>query len=100
VRLYLIYFQSSAGRPQAGDRILCRLETHFRAEGRRDAGFGGAGRGRNGGGTDRGDSAAVKIRGKPRRARDFENPGLRHPAAVRREIESASVNISGWGLIP
>ena len=40
VRLYLIYFQWSAGRPQAGDRILCRPNRSFGAEGRRGAAFG------------------------------------------------------------
>ena len=29
VRLYVIYFQSSAGRPQAGDRILCNPGNRF-----------------------------------------------------------------------
>ena len=28
-RLYVIYFQSSAGCPQEGDRILCRAESNF-----------------------------------------------------------------------
>ncbi|MGA7895463.1 MAG: hypothetical protein WCA49_19760, partial [Candidatus Sulfotelmatobacter sp.] len=28
-RLYLVYFQSSAARPQAGDRILCSGPSHF-----------------------------------------------------------------------
>jgi hypothetical protein len=39
VRVYLIYFQSSAGCPQAGDRILCRPRKLFRTEGKRGAGF-------------------------------------------------------------
>jgi hypothetical protein len=38
-RLYLIYFQSYAGRPQAGDRILCSFIKEFLAEGRRGGGF-------------------------------------------------------------
>jgi hypothetical protein len=36
-RLYLIYFQSSAAHPQAGDRILCNPALPFRAEARRGA---------------------------------------------------------------
>jgi hypothetical protein len=38
-RLYLIYFQRSAGRPQAGDRILCKWRRAIRAKGKLDAGF-------------------------------------------------------------
>jgi hypothetical protein len=37
-RLYVVYFQSSAGRPQAGDRILCNPGNRF-------ARFGGLGAG-------------------------------------------------------
>ncbi len=37
-RVYLICFQLSAGRPQAGDRNLCNCDDGF-AQGRRDAGF-------------------------------------------------------------
>jgi hypothetical protein len=44
VRLYLLYFQWSASRPQAGDRILCRRKKRFRAEGRRGTGFRDTGR--------------------------------------------------------
>jgi hypothetical protein len=39
VCFYLIYFQWSAGRPQACDRILCNGAKPFRAEGRRGKGF-------------------------------------------------------------
>jgi len=39
VCFYLIYFQGSAGHPQAGDRILCSSRKRFRGEGRRGAGF-------------------------------------------------------------
>jgi hypothetical protein len=38
-RLYLIYFQSRAAHPQAGDRILCSSTKEFLAEGRRGWGF-------------------------------------------------------------
>jgi hypothetical protein len=39
VRLYVACFQSSAGRPQAGDRILCRGGERFKLRGRWGAGF-------------------------------------------------------------
>ncbi|MGA8272072.1 MAG: hypothetical protein WB919_10990 [Candidatus Sulfotelmatobacter sp.] len=29
VRVYLVYFQASAGRPQEGDRILCSVSRKF-----------------------------------------------------------------------
>jgi len=38
-RIYLIYFQASAGRPQVGDRILCKPEVARRAKAALDAGF-------------------------------------------------------------
>ena len=38
-RLYLIHFQSNAGRPQPGDRILCSLTKQFRLEITQDTSF-------------------------------------------------------------
>jgi hypothetical protein len=38
-QLYLIYFQSSAARPQAGDRILCNPRNNFAQSDDRATGF-------------------------------------------------------------
>jgi hypothetical protein len=37
--LYLIHFQSNAGRPQPGDRILCSATKQGRPESTQDTGF-------------------------------------------------------------
>jgi hypothetical protein len=100
VRLYLIYFQWSAGRPQAGDRILCRWRRQFRAEGKRGAGF-------RDGGQERGDGCrflqlflAVNIGQKPRWARDLENQAAGRRAALAGKVGRVYLNMSGSGLIP
>jgi hypothetical protein len=72
-RLYLIYFQSSAARPQAGDRILCSPAKPFRAEGRRDAGFRHSQSGQNRRPQIEPLSAAVKISRKPHPASDLDH---------------------------
>jgi hypothetical protein len=91
VHFYLIYFQWSAGRPQAGDRNLCRWRGQFRTEGRRAAGF--ARRGRPGavisGFCER--FAAVKTWRKPRRARDLRNWAAQGEGGAEWEIERASL---------
>jgi len=92
-RLYLIYFQSCAGRPQAGDRILCSFIKEFLAEGRRGGGF----------------SDQEPVRNRVLRilqpSGGCENPGKAAPgresrksAGTRREIEYACPNTTCQGL--
>jgi hypothetical protein len=68
------YFQWSAGRPQAGDRILCSLASRSRAEGKRGAGFALFGIGCLERANFRGRGGAVKIRRK-RRWAGVSGPG-------------------------
>ncbi len=87
VRLYVACFQSSAGRPQAGDRILCSLGEPFRAEGRRGAGFRDS---EQEDGRDCGSCigpAVVKILRKARRTMDPAKP-----ASQERDAEAGSPN--------
>jgi len=83
VRFYLIYFQWSAGRPQAGDRILCRWCSKFAQKAGGARVFAMLGESEAGARDFRSHFAVVKILYRPRRTR-----GLASGCLARRRGEA------------